>query len=120
MDLGKFTATFSTPMIDEPHETYIEYHLRELGVLTPTVRSGSWPCGNALVTGRGPAFYGCVVDATALVILAVSRLRVVLRHGPGGFRRHSHRRGGFPWGDYALIAAMSGAMPRIFMTRVRL
>jgi hypothetical protein len=41
MDLGKFTATFSTPMIDEPHETYIEYHLRELGVLTPTVRSGS-------------------------------------------------------------------------------
>jgi hypothetical protein len=26
----------------------------------------------------------------------------------------------FSWGDYALIAAMSGAMPRIFMTRVRL
>jgi hypothetical protein len=41
MDLGKFTATFSTPMIDEPHETYIEYHLRELEVLTPTVRFGS-------------------------------------------------------------------------------
>jgi hypothetical protein len=42
MDLGKFTATFSTPMIDEPHETYIEYHLRELEVLTPTDRFGSF------------------------------------------------------------------------------
>jgi hypothetical protein len=84
------------------------------------VRFGSWPCGNALVTGRGPAFYGCVVDATALEILAVCRLRVVVGMVLSVFAGIATGERWFPWGDYALIAAMSGAMPRIFMTRVRL
>jgi hypothetical protein len=60
------------------------------------------------------------VDATALVILAVSRLRVVLRHVLSVFAGIATGERWFPWGDYARIAAMSGAMPRIFMTRVRL
>ena len=55
------------------------------------VRFGSWPCENALGVGRN-------VDLVA--------------SASGGLR--------FFGSDYALIAAMSGWMPMMFITRVRL
>ena len=66
------------------------------------------------MTGRGPAFYGCVVDATALEILAVCRLRVVVGMVLSVFAGIATGERWFPWGDYALIAAMSGLVPMMF------
>ena len=82
----------------------------------PNVRFGSWLCKNPSGKQAPP---GAVAVRNVFPEFQFFRFGIAPnRSQPSWVVRHDRRPG--IGGDYALIAAMSGWMPMMFMTRVRL
>ena len=85
------------------------------------VRVGSWLCKNVLASALTPRDFGRVaVPGHFSGFVGSFRLEVFPDANSGRLVRFCNSRRTHVCDDYALIAASSGWVPKMFMTRVRL